>query len=148
MSGSLAHSPADIIRELLIDLSLGVTPAVGATWPVYAASVPDKPDSLITITDTAGVLDGRNQVDGEVQEHHGFQTAVRCANHSDGYVKAETIAIAFDESVRLNTVTIGSIQYTVYAVSRKSGVIAVGTGPGDKRHLFTINAVVALRQVA
>ena len=148
MSGSLAHSPADIIRELLIDLSLGVTPAVGATWPIFAASVPDEPDSLITVTNTTGVLDGRSQIDGEMWEHHGIQLAIRCGNHPDGWVKANAVSEALDKSVKLNTVTIGSDQYTVHAISRRSGVIAAGTGPGDGRHLFTINGVGALRQVA
>ena len=155
MSGTLTHSPADVVRNLLIDLGLGTAPADGGAWPVYVAQEPNSPDSVITVYDTSGILDGRFMVSGEVQENHGFQVRVRCANTWRGYEKAQEIAVALDESTSLKTVSVGDDAgtgdqtYTVYAVSRKGGVISLGKDtPRTKLNLFTINAVVSLRQIA
>ncbi len=147
MSGSLSHSPADIVRRLLIDLSQGTDPSDGGSWPIFTGAESDTPDNAITIYDAASILGGRTQIDGEVQEHYGFRVRVRAVSHAVGDAKARAIAIVLDETVYQDTVTIGAIQYLVQAVSRKSGVLRLGKEvPGSRRHLFTINAVVALRQ--
>lgn len=154
MSGALTHSPADIVRNLLIELSQGTAPADSDSWPIYVGQEPDSPDSVITITDSTNILQGRFMF-GEVQEKHGFQVRVRDPEHYGGYEKSQAIAIALD-SMASNTVVAvgddagtGSQLYTVYAVSRKGGVIALGKDvPRTKMYLFTINAVVTVRQVA
>jgi hypothetical protein len=154
MSGTLAHSPADVVRALLIDLGLGTAPADADAWPIYVGQEPDSPDKVITVYDTSGVLQGRFMIDGEIQENHGFQVRVRASNHYDGYEKARAIAVALDESVSLETVSVGDDvgtgdeTYTVYAISRKGGVISLGKDtPRTKLNLFTINAVASLRQI-
>ena len=155
MSGTLVHSPADVIRTLLIDLGLGTAPSDEGTWPIYVGQEPDSPDSVITVYDTAGLLQGRTMPDGEMQEKHGFQVRVRDANHYQGYEKAREIAVALDESVSLDGVSVGDDAgtgkqaYIVYAVSRRGGVLSLGKDvQRTKLNLFTINAVVALRQSA
>lgn len=153
MSGNLFHSPADIIRTLLIDLGMATAPSAGGDWPAYVAQEPDTPDSVITVYDTAGTTGGRLQTSGETVEQHGFQVRVRDANHFEGYEKARAIAVALDESVANAVVSVGddvgtgSDTYIVYAVTRKGGIISLGKeSPASKRSIFTINAVVALRQ--
>ena len=153
MSSTLTHSPAQIIRELLVQLELGVLPSDGGSWPIYVSSIPDSPDNVITIIDTLGFSDGRIQTDGEAVEHPGFQVTVRAANHQTGWEKANDIRVVLSETVLHNTVSIldnvgtGESIYTVHAVSKIGGIIALGKElPTSKRNLFTINAVVALRQ--
>ena len=155
MSGALSHSAADVIRHLLIDLGLGTLPTDAGSWPIYATITPETPDSAITITDTESLYEGRDHTSGEVQEHHGIQIAVRDANHVDGYVKMDAIKIAIDQTVRNDSVPVpdasgtGSTTYVVHCISRKSGILVAGKGAtGSKRHLFTINAVAALRQTS
>ena len=147
MSGSLVHSPADVIRYLLVSLGLGTQPSARGSWPIYVANEPDSPDSVITVQGTSGRQGGRLQVNGEIQEHQGIQIRVRDANHEDGYAKADTIKEVIDKSIRLNEVTIGSSVYLVWSVSRVGGIIELGKDvPDSKRDLFTLNAVVSLRQ--
>lgn len=147
MSGSLIHSPSQIISQLLIDLALGTAPADAGSWPVHFSGEPNSPDNVITVYDAAGVSDGRTQVDGQMQEHHGIQVRIRSTNHGTGFTKARAIAVALDESVLLNSVAISGSVYLVYAVSRTGDVIALGKNhPIGDFNLFTINAVVALRQ--
>ncbi len=152
MSGTLAHSPADVVRHLLVDLGGGVlgggaVPWTGGAWPIYVSSEPDDPDSVITIFDTAGITQGRI-FQGEIQEHQGFQVRVRDANHVDGYTKANALAVLLDESSDRVNVTFASTNYFVHAITRTTGVLVLGKNvPIDKRNVFTINAIVALRQV-
>lgn len=150
MSGALNHSPADIIRRLLVTLGKGVLPSAGTTsnWPIGLVES-DKPDNCITVYDTAGYQDGRLMVDGEQQEHPGVQIRIRSATRDVGYAKANAIAEALDKSVYDNALTIGSDEYLVHSVSRTGTVIDLGDEVGiSKRRLFTINAVVTLRKTS
>ena len=155
MSGSLDHSPAEIVQNLLVQLGLGSYPAtLTGSWPIYVSNQPDKPDNSIAIYDTTGLTEGRVQRTGEKPEHHGFQIAVRATDAEAGWRKAKTIATALDETVKRDSVVVtdvvgtGTGTYHVYAVTRHSGPMAAGHEPGTIRQLFTINAVVALRQTS
>ena len=153
MSGSLNHSPAHVIRNLLVTLGLGTDPDDDGNWPMFVSQEPNAPDSVITVIDTSSRLQGRLQKTGETQEHYGFLLQVRDANHKDGFAKANDLVVALDESNKRNDVTIedvsgtGSSTYRVDAVTRKTGVIDLGKDVAtSKRNLFTINAVVSLQQ--
>ncbi len=155
MSGSLNHSPAEIIRDLLVTLGLGTDPADSGTWPVFVSREPNAPDSVITIYDTTPRLQGRSSPGGITQEHYGIQVRVRDASPTGGWVKANSLAVALDQTIALDDVTIedtdgtGSSTYKVYTVSRVGGILSLGKEtPTSKRNLFTINAVAAIRQTA
>jgi len=149
MSGSLTHSPADVIRQLLIDLGLGTTPTDEGSWPIFVSNEPDAPDNAIAITDTAGKLDGRIQNDGELGIHHGFQVRIRAATRAAGYAKANALAVGMDELVAYDTVTVSSTTYIVHAITRTGDILFLGKEvDASKRFLFTINAVTALRQTS
>jgi hypothetical protein len=147
MSGILTHSPAEVLRYLLIQLGHGVLPPASSGWPISVSSEQDLPDQVITIYDTAGRYDGRSMQTGQKWEFYGVQIRVRGLNHSDCQLKARQIAVALDESIRNNVVTISTTQYGVYSTSRTSGPMSIGKEPNTNRVLFTINAVVALRQI-
>lgn len=147
MSGSLVHSPADIVRRALVTLGLGTLPTASGSWPIAVSQEPDTPDEAITLYDTSGRIDGRTHVDGEIQEFPGLQVRVRSANPVTGYTKAQAIAVALDQSIRLTNVTIGANVYKIYAITRTGTVNAIGKEiETSKRNLFTINAVASIRQ--
>lgn len=154
MSGSIEHSPEDIIRNLIIDLGHGTAPSADGSWPVFTAQEPNTPDSVITVYGAAGLLEGKLQPNGEVQEHYGIQIRIRDVRHYGGYAKANDIAVGLDPvlnrvvEVGTDAGTGGSTNYIVYAVSRRSGPLAIGTEPESKRRIFTINVVCAIRQAA
>ena len=155
MSGSLNHSPAHIIRDLLVALGLGTDPDDNTSWPIYVSQKPDTPDSMIVVRDTTSYMHGRTAIDGITQEHYGIAIDIRDANPKDDWVKSNALAVALDQTIDKNDVTIedtdgtGSSTYKVYTVSRVSGPFSHGKEtPTSKRNLFTINAKVALRQTA
>ena len=151
MSNSLENSPADVVRWLLIQLGLGTNPEDEKNWPVEVSNEPDKPDNLITVYDTAGITDGRVQRTGETAEHRGVMFQIRGTSQPVAWGKAEEIKTVIDESVVNSTVIIGAgtagKEYVVFSITRHSGPVSLGREPGTNRFLFTINAVVALRQV-
>lgn len=148
MPGTLDHSPADVVRRLLIDLGLGAAPpAASSAWPIYTGGEPNLPDQAITVTDTEGRGHGRDQVTGERQEHHGISIMVRAATFPAGYAKARDVATALDAQYQ-DVTTLGAARYLVHAVTRTSDVFSLGKeSPQSKRSLFSVNALVSLRQL-
>ncbi len=150
MPGLLAHSPADIIRTLLIELGLGTasTIPVSTLWPVYATVEPSAPDNVITVYNTSDMAFGRTNPDSERQDHYGFQIRVRGSTNPIGFAKANAIAVAMDGDVNLVTVILSGIYYCIHSVTRRGGVMDIGRDvPKTGRHLFTINCTSYLREV-
>lgn len=148
MPQTLTHSPAKILRQLLIDLSLGTLPSANGSWPVYATHEPNLPDNCITVYDTVGTDDGRSMITGELWGHDGFLVRVRAADHDTGWLKADAIQTGLAESVYDRTVHVSGSTYLVHAVTRIGDVLTLGTeSPTSKRSLFTINATVSLKSL-
>jgi len=153
MTGTLTFSVADVVAQLLIDLGAGSDPTGSGDWPVVVSEEPDDPDNVITVYDTAGTNDGSSMIDGEVQEHEGVLIRIRSINHDEGNRKKDEIKIIIDQTINRDTVEISSVlgtgtdQYFVHKVTRVSIVNLGKETPTSKRNVFTINAIVALRQV-
>ena len=136
---------ADIIRQILVDGSFGSNNS--NEWPIYVGFLPDAPNDAICIYDTAGRMDGRVMGSGEQIEHPGIQVRVRGVNYLETQTKATAIAFYLDG---LNHVVVEVESDTVFVVqnvSRAGGILSVGVEESDKRrHHFTINATVTLRE--
>lgn len=148
MPGTLTHSPARIVAQMLIGMGHGTNPLAEplGDWPVYADAEPPLPDSVITVRDTAGRDGGREHVQGERAEHHGILIRVRSSTHEGGYAKARALAVALDQDVYQESLSISGSSYRVHCVTRTGDVIVLGKQlPQNKRSLFTINALVAVR---
>lgn len=147
MSSPLLHSPADIVRVLLVNLGLGANPP-NSTWPVYSTNEPDIPDNCITVFDTVGKGDGRSMTDGELFDHYGIQVRVRATTFSVGYQKVNAIRVAFSESVIEEVVTISGTNYLVKSITQISQIFPLGKEvPTSRRTLFTVNALVTVKRV-
>lgn len=141
------HSPANVLRWLLVAAGALSDPADRTDWPGYCSQEPDRPDNAVTTFDTAGVQDGRHQVDGSINERPGVQIRVRAINHSTGWPKADEIRDVLDRSVLRDAVTIGDSTYCVQSVRRTGNVIDLGKELGTKRHLFVINCLVTVKKI-
>lgn len=153
MSSLLNHSPAEIIRQLIIDLSLGTMPTDRDDWPVSVDAEPDSPDNCITITDTTGHDDGQHQPTGELREHYGIQIRIRAVTHPVGWVKTNTLRKTLSENVYLQGVSVQrsgetATYYTVHALGGFSSVLRMGKDiRTSKRRLFSLNLIAAIEQV-
>ncbi len=152
-TSSLTHSPAEIIRAVLLQLGLGTDPTpwasgIGNPWPVFASGEPNTPDDCITCYDTVGVDHGQSMVDLELYVHYGVQIRVRSNDHRTGWVKANDVreqASKFGQQ----SITIDGSVYLVWAVAKMGQVLPIGKEtPTSKRSLFTLNCQPAVDQTA
>jgi len=147
VTGSLTHPPAEIIGQLLVDLSVG-TNTLSADWAVFIESEPDTPDESITVFDTANTYQGTIQISGETQEFHGIQVRVRGGRYSTAWAIVNDVAVKMDTQVKRDIVTLSSSTYNVHGAHRTSGPIHLGReSPQSKREIFTLNYLVSIRQV-
>lgn len=137
------HSPADVVRWLIVALGAGTNPTSGAAWPVYCADEPDLPDNCITIYDRSAPGQGRRMFDGATVGPAGVQVRVRSTTHAVGWVKIQTIhdLLAARDSVYRRFVLVGTTGYTVHALVNIDDPLALGKDvTNTKRRLFTMNA--------
>lgn len=144
MTQTISHSPADILRRLLIRLGLGADPR-SSPWPVFAAVEPSKPDETVTVYDTQGQSDGRSMIDGEAYRHYGFQVRVRSTDHPRGWLKADAVRRALTQAVENESVAVDGVEYLVRCAAKVGQVLPLGIdNPATKRSLFTLNGLLAL----
>ena len=144
--GQLLHSPAYIFRQLMINYGLATA---SGDWPVTADTELNLPDNALVVTNTEGERWGRIQVTGEQPEHFGVQVKIRSSLPQVGWTKANLIAVAMDQQLSYQSVTIDSSVYAVGAITRKSSVLSIGREAGaSKRFLFTVNAVFVVEQMS
>ena len=154
MSGDLEHSPADIIRKLLVDLGHATNPEDNGAWPAFVNYSRDMADNSMVVHDTDPITHGRHQIDGETQLHYGIQVSIRAEDDPTCFRKANDITEAFDKDVLRDTVSVGDTTGTgtsTYAVQaiHHSGVINVGReAEATARRVKTINAFVSLRMTS
>lgn len=148
MSGILEHGPCDIVGQLLLDLGIVSEAAGTGDWPLGISEELGSPDNTVSIFDTQGKMEGSVQPTGEIQEQEGILIRVRAEDYKTGFTKAHALAIVLDQFVVNETVSIESKFYLIQSINRTSAVLHVGKETGaSKRHLFTINATVALTQL-
>jgi hypothetical protein len=149
VAGALNHPPARILRQLLVDLGVATFPRgpseADLAWPAYYGSEPDTPDDVITVKGTADRDQGRTHPDGERQGMYGFQVRVRSSTEQEGDVKAREIAVALDQDLYQEWVTVEGSRYLVHSVTTTGGPVPLGKVSGSRRSVFTLNALASLR---
>lgn len=146
MPGNLKHSPADVVRQLLVDLSHAIDPSDSGDWQAFTGLEPQDPDDVITVYDTAGISQLRDNPTGQRDEQHGIQIRVRSGTPDKGWDKIQDIAVALDADVSFQGVKVGSTFYTVVAITRTSTVFSLGREESGQRFLFTVNATTSMYQ--
>lgn len=151
MPGLLNHSVATIVGHALIDLGYGTTPPIPPAsanpWPIYAPLEPDRPDNVITISNTSGRAFGRTQPDAEKQGTQGISVRIRATDPQTGAAKSWAIAIGLDRLYQ-QQVTVGPDSYVIHSIGRTGDPIDLGFDtPSTKLYIHTINALVSVRKV-
>ena len=149
MSGRLNHTPADVIRFLLISAGYGTNPSVAGAWPIHIANLADDPDNIISIRDTTGRIQAHLQIGGEMVERPGIQIMVRSSKKKEATIKINDIANYLDglsnTSLTITDPDSDESNYTIHDFSRTSGIIYAGyEKPASRRKLFTTNGTMCL----
>lgn len=138
MSGSLVHSPAKITLELLVSAGLGYKVSSTPTdWMVFLNKTQDRKttsafdyelDKVITVYDTAGIVDSRAQNTGTFLESHGVSIQLRLNELEEhaGYAKAKQIQDYLDLNVnryRVMVTDTEETEYVIHSYNRTSDII-------------------------
>lgn len=146
----LNHSPARILRTLLIAKDGGTDHLLNDRWPIFVSLEPDNPDDIITIYNTVGNQFGRIQISGETVEHAGIQVALRCSDSEEGLAKAREIEWLLNEDVYREEVSMYDQDdilwdYLLHSATQRSLILPLGKMlENSKRYLFTINYTVTV----
>lgn len=139
MSLPLLHSPAEVIRQLIVDLGVGNDPP-SPEWPAYASFGPATGDDLIAVLDGRSKGFGRTMADGERQQHYGYRILIRSSTHAAGYARASALQNLLDQ-VSQRTVVVEGTPYLVHSVNRQDEVDPSGKDrPSSARSLFSLTA--------
>lgn len=136
------HLPSQILRQLLIDESIGTD---SGDWSTYENLLPDGvgvPVNAIALMDNAGTDDGRTS-DGNRIEHPGIQVLVRSTDYDEGYSKLRAIGNLFD-TLSYSSVTVASTNYVVEAITRTGNLLTLGEEEDSQNQLFSLNARVTI----
>jgi len=142
MSGNLKRSPADVIRELVIDLADGTEPDDDLAWPVFCESMPDAPDNAICVYNAEGIQHGSLMVGGTVAEHYGIQVMVRSNDIGDAYIRSKQIFRNFDTGVNRTNVIVSTDTYRVDNIGRVG--LPTKAGVDGRRFLYSFNSLAAI----
>lgn len=150
MPSAMKHSAAEILANVLIALGLGARPPAAAnSWPIFFSVEPDLPDNLITVYNTTGRKHGRIQYSGETVTHKGVQLRIRATTPRIGQEKARNLFNVLDSTIYQDVVTIEDTRYLLHSSTQVGDVVDAGMEMGvSKRHVFTINSLLCLRQLA
>jgi len=147
---NLTDSPAGIVKQYLIDESVGVDPVASPNddWPIFIGTMPDDDsvkDKALAVYDTAGVKNGRASRDGEVFYHFGVQVVIRADTYPNGWTQMKLVMDKLDV-VKLTSVTYNSTTYTFWNSTRTSFFV-LGTEPDKRRReTFSVNSLVAIAE--
>lgn len=142
MSVYLTHPPEKIIRQLLIDLALGTT---SGDWTTYYTFQPDTPNNSLCVYGTPGRSGNRDMNSGEKEDFQGIQIRVRAEAEDAGYLKAQQIQAALDQDVQRIGVTVSSVGYLIWNMSRTTGIIPLGFDGQTRRRLWTMNYLATIQ---
>jgi hypothetical protein len=148
MSQLLTHSPADVLRQALVDLGVAGDSS-SITWPAAVGREPDRPDNCITVYDTAPRADSRSAIDGELSEHYGIQVRVRSSTYSAGWARAHALYNALCKTLNLQTVTLEGSTYLIECASEPRGPRPLRRpATEDRRVVFTMDCLLVAKQLS
>lgn len=145
------HSPAEILRVLLIDMDLGFEPDLTnpVDWSVYANAEPSKPENVITVYDTTGVQQAR-VMQGEFVEDYGIQIRFRGNDQGAIHPQARTVKVHLAEVLQSNrsvtvTTRVGTATYNVHALSKFGSLLNLGKDRSNSNlRLNTLNLMATI----
>lgn len=142
---ALEHTPAEIIRRLLLTLGHGTDPDTGSgEWLLFHNQMPEAQDKEICVYNTQPIDQGKT-MQGDKHLRRGISISVRARGSNESITKAELIAVSLD-TISRSYVTIGATTYLVHAIQH-NGVISAGRGQQDTRYLSTINCTAPITKV-
>jgi hypothetical protein len=148
MVQNIPDPPANIVRQILIDETVGIFPTGSSSdsWPIYVSVMPDQPtvpDNAIAIFDTTGIIQDRSTRNGQYAEQYGIQILIRASDYPTAYSKFKVVLDAIDE-IKYQNKTFNSTTYKLFNLRRTSAFALGQEDDVRRRQEFSINALFSL----
>lgn len=152
MAGSLLHSPADIIRYLMVAQGYGSLPSLSSTWPISVGRENKEAESTITVYDDEGRDRGRIMNDGSRPVLEGYQIRFRSTDPKAAFLKARATMVAMD-ALYLVTVPIADSAgvrryYTVHSINRGLLINLSENLPTSSHGIYVCNCLSSIKMAA
>jgi uncharacterized protein YggL (DUF469 family) len=107
------------------------------------------PDNLVTVVDVEGVSDGREMIQGSLQDQLGFQVRIRATDQQTAWTKANSIRTFMSEVVNQNKLVLKDGKtFIIWTLSRIGRVIDLTRDMANtERRRMTINATVSMKEI-
>lgn len=144
----LNHSAASIIAKWLIDNSYATDSKKCADWPVFVSQMPNEPDEVVVVKDTAGKLGGKLQTSGSTIVYFGVAVRVRGVEYQGTWNKANDLfnrlSVVRQATVAMpKMVGVPATNYKIHCVGHASGIAHLGTD-AKQRNDFIFDSRVTL----
>lgn len=139
----MAASPAQLVRQHLINVGVVNHPDVAGDWPAYVGKMPDDQDQMVHIKNTGGLMEGEILSSGQSINKPGLNFTIRAKDHPTAYDKAKQIWDALGAIFR-NSVIVGGDTYVLWAFKRLTPPVYLGEEVGKRRELFSIDGRVSI----
>lgn len=143
-----SHSPAHILRQLLID-DLTVGDHQASDWASVVSNLPDDdslPDNSVGFYNTGGILDGRLMGTGKVVHHPGVMIRVRSDSDPTAYDKADTIYSRLG-TIKREQVTIATETYRIESITVTTDIVFIGESENRARTSYTIDMIMSVTKL-
>jgi len=141
-------TPAFILREALLGLELVNSPEHSDLgWPAYPRDLPDSPDNAVQLKTSTPFLEGKLMRGGILIKHPGVQLTIRGIDENTAHDKGEELEKALSESIKNLDVEADDKTYRINNVHIATGLTYIGEERDTRRHLFTINVRLTLREI-
>ena len=134
----LAHTPAEIFAQLVIDRGKVHAYDADDSWPVYIHAMPDGNgvgNTIVAIYNTAGVLHGKDMY-GTQYQHHSVQLRLRGFDQKAAYLKVQSVVedLLRQSNVLVEPDTDGEI-YTVHSITQASDIVPILVDDKNRSHI-------------
>ena len=142
----LAHTPAEILAQLVIDRGKVHAYDANDSWPVYIHALPDGnsvSNTIVAVYNTAGVIHGKDS-DGTQYQHHGVQMRLRGFDQKTAYLKLQGVVedLLRQHNVKVEPDIDGEI-YTVHSITQASDIVPILVDDKNRSHIV-VNFLLAI----
>jgi Bacteriophage minor capsid protein len=143
-------SPAEVVRYMLIQFSLGVDSSstkIPPKWSTFVNVEPDIPDYCISVYDRQSVQEGRLMVTGAMVDKEGIQVRVRTPTITEGRIRTNQIRDLISKTIRLTTINCGTTQVLIHSCCDIGGILYNGKEQSTNRDVHTLNFFLKAKEV-
>jgi hypothetical protein len=143
------YPPSVVLANVLMEDEICCDPESQGAWPVFAHFTPDSesiPAEVVSLYDTAGIVQARHMEDGVYSQRFGIQVQVRSVNYITAWRMIKVVQLTL-LAVRNRTITIDDTTFKIYSMAMASNPNPIGMDDSGFRHVITFNLTTIIKEI-